>query len=434
MLFKDFRRRISRVASIFAVRDHDARPDKRPFVVYSCHDADRSMVTDGKRYSPLLQGVRAFYDELGYGALNLSHPFAVADGKAVLDGSLTVNRRFLALRLKGVVQRLTGAGMGRLEAETKLFQDVLQRLQPAFIVAIQPPLGMCKAARDLGIGIIEAMHGTSYSLADKLFQAHMSLPEEQLPHAMLCFDETSLATIQARIGDRGISAHLSDDPWKHMTRLSASRVAATLPDQPAWKKTILITLQWGYDGERDTLSNIIPNGILHPALEAAMTSGDLRDVRFLIRMHPIQVIKLGYGHHRKYIAGLAQDNPGIEWERATSDPLPIILDQVDGHITMSSSTVGEASEDGIPSLTLCPTLHEGGAHYGFFREIEEKGLLTFGLPDTDTIIGWIQDCRRLERSSDADLTERHETLIAQYRQIASDLTTRVVVQSPGEAT
>lgn len=433
MLIKGLRRRMSRLASILAVGDHRVEPGRRPFVLYTCHDADRSMVADGKRYSPLLQGIRSFYDELGFGAANLSHPFAVAPGYSVRDGSITINRHFIALRLRGLASRVFGGGGSRLQAETDLFRDVLEKLDPSFIVSIQPPLGLCRAARSLGIGVVEAMHGTNYSLADKRFEAHMSLSEENLPHAMLCFDETSLATIQTRIADRSMSVFLSDDPWKHMMRYAGMKEVSldSVSTSTARPRTILITLQWGYDGERDTLSGIIPNGILHPALEAAMVSDACRNVQFLVRLHPIQMIKPGYGHHRKYIAALAERNPLIEWEKSTSDPLPALLDKVDGHITMSSSAVGEASDDGIPSLTLCPTLHEGGAHFGFFREIEQKGLLTFGLPQADSIIDWIMNCKRVHHASAQPMDVRHQELLKQYGHIASVLKESAKVQRRG---
>jgi len=413
MSLRNVWRRMHRGFSAFAVPDHSvARPGGR-LVLFSCHDADRSMTEGGGRFSPLLEGIRCIMADLGCVSVNLTHPFAIFKGSDIKDGSITVNHRVLPHRLRTRLQSLVSPSRAKemsLDLETKLYRIVLETLRPEMVISIQPPYGLCRAARQMGIMIVEAMHGTNYNMNDKIFGAHMKNPDILLPNILLSFDDVSHATMTALTAGRDIEALRANDPWLHSLRLEQSRtVDRMLPIKAGddRRNQVLVTLQWGYDGERKSLSNIIPNGILHPALEAAFAKTADR-FRFLVRMHPIQMNKHGYRHHRRYIQSLPARYPNVEWERATAWPLPLLLDEVCAHVTMSSSSVGEAAAANVPSLTLCPTLHPGGALHGTFRELEAEGHLTFGKLDTEAIIAWIEaSAIRIRERPPYDAEQRH---------------------------
>lgn len=410
MRLRNLRRRIFRLKSDLSVPDHDVSRPAGRIVLFSCHDADRSMNLAEGRFSPKLEGIRSIMADLGLASVNLTHPFAIFPGSQIKGGSITINRRLLALRLRTKLGRVTRSGAGGLEGETALYRSMLEGLRPEIVISIQPPYAMCRAARQLGITVVEAMHGTHYNPDNRVYLAHMKNRDELLPNILLSFDDVSHATMQLWTKGRDIAAVQAADPWQHALRLAQSRSEGKVSAEEAARRRrsrVLVTLQWGYDGERDTLSNIIPNGILHPALEEAMArAGD--SLRFLIRMHPIQMNKPGYGHHRSYIQSLAGRLPNVEWERATNEPLPVLLDEVCAHITMSSSSVGEAAAAGVPSLTLCPTLHPGGAHHGYFRELAAEGLVTFGKPEADSILAWIgENASRVAAPPQYDAEGKH---------------------------
>lgn len=360
-----------------------------------------------QRFSPLLEGIRDLVLELGYSPVNFSHPFAVFRSDQVKDGTFTLNRRALRARLRAAwpgLLRPSRALEARVEREASLYRDLLETLRPELVFAIQPPWAMCHAARQLGIAVVEAMHGSNVSLDDRIFAEHMAHPDHMLPHYVLGFDDVTFATFATHCAGRNITALRANDPWMQACRRRWARerqAAGRTDDRPAGK-SVLVSLQWGYDGERKSLSGIIPNGILHPAIEGAIAATSRCGIRFLVRLHPIQMTSPGYRHHRRYIESLASRHPHVEVQRATHDPLPLLLEEVSCHITMSSSSVGEATAARVPSLMLCPTLHPGGAHDGFFKELEREGAVTFGRLDVDAIAEWIGRCGAASERAQAE--------------------------------
>jgi hypothetical protein len=297
----------------------------------------------------------------------------------------------------------------RLEREALAYVGLLQKLQPEIVIGIQPAPALCDAGKRCGIKVVEVLHGTHIHVNDRIFQDYMGNRPQLLADAFLAFDEVTQATWKTLCAGRPIKVLRADDPWLHACRRQQARAAHQHIEVASRCKKVLVTLQWGYDGERNTLSNIIPNGILHPAIETAMAMTDRSEVAFLVRMHPIQMIAPGYRHHRRYVEALAARFSHVEIERATAQSLPLLLDEVSAHLTMSSSAVGEAAAAGVPSLALCPTLKPGGAHAGFFSELEHAGLVTFGELDARAIVSWIErsGARSGPCNSDYDVERRH---------------------------
>src|SRR5688500_8244649 len=149
-------RHLSRLLTVCRVADRTpARPVGR-LALLSCNDLDRSMTREGRRFSPILEGIRELVEPLGYVTLNLTHPYAVFDADQVERGTLTLNRKALALRLRTVWLHMTAAARAkalRIDLETMLYWNLLHALQPLIVFSIQPPWAMCRAARQLGIPV-----------------------------------------------------------------------------------------------------------------------------------------------------------------------------------------------------------------------------------------------------------------------------------------
>lgn len=376
---------VERMASAIAVPDTDGPRPVAGGLLFSCHDVDRSMVgPEGLRFSPLLEGIRQLAAPATLPVSNLTHPWATFPGHRVQGGSVTVNRRIMALRLRAKLRRRAG-----LDDESEFYARVLGHLRPRFVFSIQPPAGLCLAARRAGIPLAEAMHGTNVSLADEVFVREMSRPDEWQPQIVISYDDVTHGTVSTLCEGRPIRALRAGDPWLIACRRQR-HVQGALPGRR--ERRALVTLQWGYDGERAALSGIVPDGVFHPALEQAIAEAARDGWTFLVRMHPIQMNAPGYRHHRRRIQALAARHANVEVAQATSWPLPLLLDEVAGHITLSSSAVGEAAVAGVRSLTLCPTLHAGGAHEGLFHELRDAGMVDFGRLDATSIVGWLAQC------------------------------------------
>lgn len=415
-------RLLNRLVALLAVPDaRTARPAGR-VVLFSCSDLDRGMTEGGLRYSPQLQGIRDIVEDLGLGAVHLTHPFASFRSAQVKDGAITINYRTVALRLVALLLwplgRKKSAAL-RKRLEVALYAHLLRSIRPEVVFSIQPPFALCQAARQVGIRVVEALHGSNISLSDRIFREHMANPEHWLAHVYLAFDDVTRATFSTFGAGRDMVTLRTDDPWLHSCRRYRQRWQHI--DSVQGQRCVLVTLQWGYDGERDSLSNIIPNGVVHPTLEAAIAATTGSGIVFWLRLHPIQMNAPGYRHHRRVVQALARRYPHVEFEQATALPLPLLLEQASAHITMSSSSVGEAAVAGVPSLMLCPTLHPGGAHDGMFRELAAAGQVTFGRLDAAAIVDWIKRCpNRAVRDEDPEETRRrHERALSFYADLVS---------------
>ena len=167
---------------------------------------------------------------------------------------------------------------------------------------------------------------------------------------IISYDAVTHETVRALTKDRPIRALRAGDPW-----LIACRRRAVAPLVAGRReRRAIVTLQWGYDGERDSLTGIVPDGVLHSALEQAIADAGSDGWTILMRMHPIQMNAPGYGHHRRRIQALAARHAHVEVAQASSWPLPLLMDEVAAHITLSSSAVGEATVAGVPRSCCAP--------------------------------------------------------------------------------
>lgn len=377
------------------IPDHLSSKKTDNNIIFGCHDGDRSMLVDGEYFSPILEGAKSLIEDKGYNIVNLSHPYSFIPHQLIKGDSLTINYRYFSLKLwmaltKFILPKNIRTNL-RVKIEVTYFRYLIKKISPKVIFAIQPPENLCKAARSLGITVIELMHGTNISKKDKIFANHMSKPDEFLPNIILCFDDCTYSTVSEICIDRDITSSRTHDPWNHLLQYNKNyfpQYSSSVTRSEKFYKHVLITLQWGYDGERDCLSGIIPNGILHPELEKVIRENT--NIFFSVRLHPIQRLRPSYKHHRTYIETLCSNLQNIEINYASIVPLPALLKEVDCHITMCSSSVGEAAVANVPSLLLCPSLQEGGGFFGFFRELEESGQVCFEDLDSYKINDWIE--------------------------------------------
>lgn len=375
-------------------------------ILYSASDANRGYQGPDGFFSPILEPIQEYYKTKSYKTINLSYPLSYYHSNEVRGGAVLLNRQAIVILLIEFVEKwFLGKSLALQKKSNRrylLLRNILSSIRPKLICAFQATPELCKAAHELNIAVVEPMHGMNLSPDDKIFQnSVIGIDIKALPDAYLAYDDRTYATLCEFLGGRKNAVFRMPHPWHVECQNTKSHIINVMRSSvvfsTAMATKIVVTLQWGYAGERDSLSNIIPNGIMHPSIEQAIVENP--NVLWLLRMHPVQLRARGYKAHRNYVKALSKTHSNVEWQDATTLPLPTILANVQGHITMSSGTTGEAAIFGVPSLLLCPTLKPGEVHDGWFSELAEDGLVEFGELKSECINNWISRLSTVQNNS-----------------------------------
>ena len=387
-------------------------------ILYSASDANRGHHGPDGYFSPILEPIQEYYKPASYKAINLGYPLSYYHSSEVKGGAILLNRKAIAIILTELVEKITlGKSMAAQRKSNRrvlMLRDLLSKLRPNLIFAFQATPELCKAAHELNMAVVEPMHGMHLSPEDKIFRNTISGVETKaLPNAYLAYDDHTCATLSELLGDRPIAVFRMPHPWHVECQKPNSFLVDVKRSSVIFSSSrpvkVLVTLQWGYAGERNSLSNIIPNGVMHPSVEQAIVENP--DVLWLLRMHPVQLMARGYRTHRHYVQSFSKRHLNVEWQDASTFPLPAILANVQGHITMTSGTTGEAAIFGVPTLLLCPTLKPGGAHSGWFSELADDGWAEFGELQSGYITNWISRLPTARNESHRkDWKEEHRKL------------------------
>jgi hypothetical protein len=331
-------------------------------VLLMCHDCDRYAMVEGVKYSPILD---SFADNqllpAGLICARIATPFSVKVGKSAWGHPYHFNTEMWLASLPKSPLR-----------ETFTFRNlvgkIIRRTRCKAIIAIDVTPELCKCCHDNGVLCIEIAHGMGYTSFDYKYGGCDTV---EIPDAFICYDDVSANAWHEMTGNSQ-SVWRTSHPWFSRFNEGGDCAGGFLPaslitKMGDFKKIVLVSLQWSYDGEDERLAGIIHNGIMTEELERAIleTQGD---VLWLVRLHPIQMEGPRYAKHRKYVDALSRRTTNVFGE-CSKLPLPLLLSHSHGHVTMSSMVCYEASWIGVPSIAMCPTLLVGGLAHDVFDDL-----------------------------------------------------------------
>jgi hypothetical protein len=340
-----------------------------------CEDVDRALQTNGKAASQILDPAA---DLLEKGKVKVwrvrSFNSGIPCGKTYkINFDLQRIKRRIGfwykarnlLRRRKVNRARTSRILNRVS-----FQKMIRRLHPDVIVAIDPSAELCRTARDHRVKIVNVAHGYGYPANCAVHGplARAKTPPREEPHVFIAFDDITFAT--RNLGDEG------KDTKTLLSRrdfFPEGEVPKEPEKQKRRRKSILVAMQWGYEGAVPELRNIIPDGIMAPALREVIRNS--REITWLIKWHPVQIREEA---RYKKIQHYIRDNlrTGENHVRDVSlEPIHDLLADADLLITMCSMAVYEAAALGVPSLALCPSLQPGGPYAQYFLDLEKEGVL-----------------------------------------------------------
>lgn len=387
-------------------------------VLLICHDNDLGITKDNKAYSPLIDSLYEILDGFGWKCARFLLPYTHMTENQAFGSPVRANRKLFLLTLLYKIRiflRLNSlfryySKKSDILTTVLFYKTFFQAIECKCIVGIGLNSSICKAANELGIFSVEVAHGIGYA---QLSLELSSLHKSQLPKGIITFDTISYNTYSA-LETKGVEVKYIPHLW--LSRFE-SEEKQTLPFEwtkeiridEKYQKVILLTLQWGYDGEASFFDGILKNGILSPCIERAIKE-TTNDVFWFIRMHPIQLRDSRYDKHRSYVKKLVQQFANCDWEQASTLPLPSLLLKCDGHLTMSSMSSYEAAYMGIKTLLLCPTLKEGNTHQNYFKDLQMANMADLGSLDTVEIIRWIKSVKKTTKYSFSPRDTLEETI------------------------
>lgn len=259
-------------------------------------------------------------------------------------------------KLIDAVTELAFNGRVRTRFEERAWIQVLEGVQPQVVIAQQPSPSLCRAGRDRGIEVFDLQHG--HITEGHRYYYNLNRPQRvhknEWPSGVLCWDQRSAEVVNRNLQPR-TTGRVVGHPWltrfmspndDHNSDTVVARAIAEVDEllQGLRKPLVLVTLQWNPDrADRSGLT-----GALLPA-----PLNDLicrtREMFWLVWPHPAQVREsLGkvfdriddvFSSCETVITGHAREKLA----------LPALLSRSVAHVTVTSSSVEEATLLGVPS-------------------------------------------------------------------------------------
>lgn len=345
-------------------------------VLTLAHDNDRSLLLDGKYYSPLIDTLEDRLRMNGVSCVSIARIISTIKGPNAYANVHSPEGAFARALL---TKRLKGLAVGRRQypfskAEERIWGTILDRTGAKKVVGIMPSRELCVAARCRGVWVADMQHGViadSHPWYGRRFRSHE--PADYLPHAFLVWDPGSAEAL--RWVPQGVEVMVIGSPWlsrfirpahdDHLVRTLLERAESAF--ERGGRQNVLVTLSSCDAGVRE--------GEIPRQLESVIRETQSQ-FNWLLRLHPNQIKGFasheGRLFHRYYAVALAGY---AKWEEPTRQPLPIVLSHVDMHVTWSSSVCIEAAHFGIGSCLLNPRMHPDGDLSDYYRYYKRQGVI-----------------------------------------------------------
>lgn len=347
-------------------------------VLFICHDVDRSLTLNKMAYSPLIDSILDDFQNQGLKCSSFSLPLSKLVGKKGYNYPYSANKLYLITRLISRIKFVSHL------LEINFYEIILKKGKPKVVITIGSNPELAKSVKKIQSYHIEVLHGMGY---ERIEWGWEFLNAKELPHEIMTLDHTSFKVFKP-LESKGVKISFIPHPFLRKF-LGNHNIPSEWKLSPSKKysKQILVSLQWGYSGEIKELSDILENGLYFRVIEDLIVKRP--EILWRFRLHPFQNRQKKYSKTKKQMVSLTSKYENIEWVESTNLPIPSILELCIGHLTMSSMTSYEAAYFNVPTFALCPTLKPNGHFCNMFKDLVEKGILTKGEPEFETLNNWI---------------------------------------------
>ena len=352
---------------------------RRANVLLVAHDVDRGFRYQGNAYSPLLDSLGEQLVRLRHNVLSAAKPYSALYGAKAFGAPVSLNREAARASVR---RRLVPSA--RTDQEVGLWKRVLDIVQPAAVIGIQPAASLCVAGKHNGIKVADLQHGVIDPAVYYNLQAAGRYREEGIPDAVLCWDGYSAQALVRALPH--VSTYVIGNPWldrflnprpedeliQSMERLFGQKFAGV-------PKGVLVSLQWNPDRP----ATIAMPRMVADALRYLMSSGWTA----LIRFHPVQLLATKPETLARTLDEMLGCVGHRTWVDASRAPLPLVLRHSRCHITSHSAVALEAENFGVETgfWSDNPLLEE------WFGGYFEARLLRRVRPITGELVRFVED-------------------------------------------
>ncbi len=361
-------------------------------------DGNCGFTYKGKAYAPLHDSIGDLFTMRGFTVRTVAQPYSKFIGNHSYSSALSYNRYAFVI---GILKRFVRFVYGKVYSEewankrrTHFWCRILEKANPRCVIGRQPYAGLCRAGKMKAIPVYDLQHGV---IADEHpwygEKYRINSLSRDLPDGFLCWDVQTATVLKKWAPQKGIDVRVIGNPWfsrflsangnDHLVHEARNNTKIFSDKRPV----ILVSLGWG-------MNNIYKysgfNGVMVDALEKTILE-TADSYNWILRLHPVQI----NGPEKKLVNNYLMRTFGhlasVEWRLCSALPLPLVLQQVDLHISDSSTVVVEAGWMGIHSALLNIHICPGGIYENYYRHERNLGIVSILKQDTNIIKQWIKD-------------------------------------------
>lgn len=364
---------------------------------------------NGKKYSHLTYSVY-FYIKNIKSVIFLDKPFSKLKRNHKYYCGINVNLLFIFEALSNyVLCKILGNKNSKKIRDIRrgyIWYKIIKKIQPKYIIGIQPESVLCLIAKQNNIKIYDLQHGVINK--DHFWygkEMHETLSDYEMPTGILFWDEVSAKNIEYWTKDRNVKSIVVGNPWLNrflrqdglddLVLQENKKLNFYVKDKPV----VLVSLQWGLSEKCYNHPMYNYNGIMCNELEEVIVR-TAEKYNWLLRLHPVQINGNDSEHIKNYLYKTFGNLPNVEWEYTSNAALPALLSVVNLHITDISTVVTEAAYFGIKSALLNLFLKKGEKYESYFLYERQQGFADIVEQKHEIIEDWI------ERNLDQTLKNR----------------------------
>lgn len=369
-------------------------------VLLVCHDNDRGYSYHNKAYSQLLDSVGDLCARKGLSTSTIAIPYSQLVGVHAHNTPVSYNRSALIIALVGIIIRLIRGRIVALDWMNKnlvnIWVSILEQTNPKCVIGIQPSPYLCQAGKIKSVRVYDLEHGVIADEHPWYGQNYRAdTPTQYLPDGFLCWHERSAEVLYKWTQQKHIDVIVIGNPW-FLRFLDADKNDVLVQETISFNKifknnnpTILVSLQWGLINEFAKSGLIEESGvfIVNALEQTILETADLYN--WLLRLHPVQIRGSEKKATQQYLTKTFKHLHSVEWQVCSEMPLPVLLKQVDLHISYSSTVTVEAAWMGIRTGLMDPSLTGDGCYSSYFTYERSLGMAEILPLDPKIIKDWI---------------------------------------------